>query len=70
MTNEIRLGSFIREKRKKLKITQSDLAEVSNMTAKALSDIENLKADPKLSSVEKLLDNLGYKLKIIDRVSQ
>jgi hypothetical protein len=40
------------------------------MTAKALSDIENLKTDPKLSSVEKLLDNLGYKLKIVDRVNE
>ena len=64
------IGQFIREKRNKLGLNQADLAEVSGITAKALSGIENSRVDPKHSTVERLLENLGYRIMIVSRTNE
>jgi transcriptional regulator with XRE-family HTH domain len=70
MNEKNKIGEFIKTNRKSSGLNQSDLAEISGITAKALSGIENSQVDPKYSTVMVLLENLGYKIKIVDRVSE
>ena len=56
------LGGFIKNRRKILRITQVDLAEMVGITSKTLSEIELNNANPSYYTIEKILDILGYKL--------
>jgi DNA-binding XRE family transcriptional regulator len=55
-------GGFIKNRRRILRITQVDLAEMVGITSKTLSEIELNNANPSYYTIVKLLDILGYKL--------
>lgn len=58
------LGKIIKQRRNLLKITQKDLAEISGVTLRKLSDIENGIANPSLNTLVKVMDALGLLLDI------
>lgn len=61
--NELQtISGFIKNIRKMRRLTQQDLAEMVGITSKTLSNIELGQANPSYSTIEKLLDVLGYKL--------
>lgn len=62
----MQLGETIKRRRAKLGITQIDLAEMAQVGASTVKDIERDKGNPSLSTITKLLDILG--LEIIYRV--
>ncbi len=58
------LGKIIKQRRNLLNITQKDLAEISGVTLRKLSDIENGIANPSLNTLVKVMDALGLLLDI------
>jgi y4mF family transcriptional regulator len=58
------IGSTIKGRRKFLKITQEDLADISGISERTLRDIEKGLANPELESLMKLCEVLGLKLTI------
>lgn len=61
--NELQtINGFIKNIRKRRCLTQQDLAEMTGITTKTLSSIELGQTNPSYSTIEKLLDVLGYKL--------
>lgn len=59
-----RIGKFIRERRKELKLDLSDLSDFSGLSVSAISNIENAKANSTLDTIEKLLTPLGLELSV------
>ena len=64
----ISIGQQIKLRRKELRITQPDLAEIAGVSVNTLYKIERGEANPTLEVLEKLLDVLG--LEILIRVKQ
>ena len=64
----ISIGEQIKLRRKELRITQPDLAEIAGVSVNTLYKIERGEANPTLEVLEKLLDVL--KLEILIRVKQ
>ena len=60
----VSIGLTIRERRKFLKISQGDLADISGISERTLRGIEKGLANPELKSLMKLCDVLGLKLSI------
>lgn len=58
------IGKTVRERRKFLKITQEDLADISGISERTLRDIEKGLANPELESLMKLCKVLGLVLTI------
>ena len=58
------IGNTVRERRKFLKITQEDLADISGISERTLRDIEKGLANPELESLMKLCEVLGLELTI------
>ena len=58
------IGNTVRERRKFLKITQEDLADISGISERTLRDIEKGLANPELESLMKLGEVLGLELTI------
>lgn len=56
--NQVRIGKFIAESRKKKKLTQADLAEKLGVTEKSISNWENGRNMPDLSLFKPLCDEL------------
>lgn len=63
MLNNV-LAQSIRSRRKALKITQPDLAQVANVSVNTLYKIERGQANPTLDVIEKIADVLGLELRI------
>ena len=60
------LGAFIQEKRLGRGITQEELARIAQVSRHTVSNIEaNEEFDPRLSSVSRTLEALGYRLSIV-----
>lgn len=57
--NQVKIGRFIAERRKKVGLTQMQLAEKLNITDRAVSKWENAKAMPDSSIMLELCDILG-----------
>ncbi|MBF0432651.1 MAG: helix-turn-helix domain-containing protein [Fibrobacteria bacterium] len=57
----------IKERRKYLKITQSDLAEMSEVSLRTIKAIENNKSNPTLCTMEQLLRPLGLTITAVNR---
>lgn len=57
-------GRIIKQRRDLLNITQKNLADVSGVTLRKLSDIENGVANPTLHTLVKVMDALGLSLDI------
>lgn len=58
------IGKIIRDRRKFLKITQKDLAEIVGLSLRNFVDIENGKANPTLDALGKITDALGLEITI------
>ena len=65
MDISIQIGSEIKKRRKLLKITQSDLAEISGISLRSLKEIETGKGNPTIEQLQKILNPLGLIIKII-----
>ena len=63
MANSI--GRQIRERRKDLKINQAKLAQLSGIGLNSLSRLESGKGNPKLESLQKIAEVLGFELKFV-----
>lgn len=65
------LGRSIRSRRKALKITQPDLAQLAKIGVNTLYKIERAQANPTLDVIEKIADVLGLELKIeVKKITQ
>ena len=56
------LNEVIKSRRKVLAISQSDLAEMAEVSLATVKDIERGKGNPSLSTVNKLLGVLGLEM--------
>ena len=56
------IGQQIKERRKSLKVTQRQLAELAGIGINTLTKIERGEANPSLSILNKVLDTLGLEL--------
>ena len=56
------IGQPIKERRKSLKVTQRQLAELAGIGINTLTKIERGEANPSLSILNKVLDTLGLEL--------
>ena len=56
------LTDTIKERRSQLKISQSDLAEMANVSLATVKNIERGKGNPSLQTVEKILAVLGMEM--------
>ena len=56
----LQLGTLIRERRKSLKITQTELAKLCNLSLNGISKIEQGKSDIRFSTLQKIGDILGF----------
>jgi len=62
--NITEVGHTIKDRRKLLKITQEDLADISGISERTLRDIEKGFANPEMETLMKLFDVLGLELTI------
>ena len=58
------IGKAILQRRKSLKITQPDLAELAGISVNSLYKIERAQANPTLELIEKIAGVLGLDLKL------
>ena len=63
MTREI-LAQIIKQRRKQLKITQVDLAELSEISTRQLSDIETAQASTTIDTLSKICETLGLTIEV------
>lgn len=58
------LGILVRDTRKELKLSQVELAQLSNLGTRFISDLENGKPTCEIEKVLKVVANLGIKLEV------
>ena len=61
------LQATIRTRRKALKISQEDLAQMAEVGLATVKDIERGKSNPSLATITRLLEVLGLKIKYVER---
>ena len=61
MRREI-LAQIIKTRRKQLKITQVDLAELSDISTRQLSDIETAQVSTTIDTLSKICETLGLSI--------
>lgn len=64
MLTLIQIAKEIKKRRKLLRISQNDLAEISGISLRSLKDIESGTGNPGINQIEKVLDPLGFELKL------
>lgn len=57
------LKDALKERRSQLNLSQSDLAEMADVSLATVKDIERGKGNPSIRTVEKLLTVLGMEIK-------
>lgn len=62
------LGKQIASRRKQLNISQADLADMSGVSLRTLSVIENGDANPSIDVLSKVLEPLGLVITLQERV--
>ena len=62
------VGKVLQKRRRELKITQPDLANLAGISVNTLYKLERGKANPTLEILEKLLEVLGLELKITPKM--
>lgn len=60
------IAIIVKKVRKQKKLTQIELAQLSNVGTRFLSDLENGKPTCEIEKVIKILTNLGIKLEVKD----
>ena len=61
------LQSTIRTRRKALKISQEDPAQMAEVGLATVKDIERGKSNPSLATITRLLEVLGLEIKYVER---
>lgn len=59
--------STIKTRRKALKISQEDLAQMADVGLATVKDIERGKANPSLATIIRLLEVLGLEISFVER---
>lgn len=62
------LGKQIASRRKQLNISQADLADMSGVSLRTLSAIENGDANPSIDVLSRVLEPLGLVISLQERV--
>ena len=60
----VEIGKTIKQRRKALKITQPDLAQLAKVATNTLYKIERGQANPTIDILEKITDVLGLEVKL------
>lgn len=63
------LGKRISERRKKLGLSQEDLAEISGVSPRTINSIELGKANPSINVLDKMVRPLGFVVTLGERVT-
>ena len=63
----IEFAELIKRRRKELRLTQIDLAEMSGIHQRSISTIESGVANPSLDAMNKIADILGLEVTVIVR---
>jgi transcriptional regulator with XRE-family HTH domain len=63
-----KIGKQIQKRRKILKITQSDLSEISRVSLRTIKAIEKDKANPTVEILDRVLEPLGLVLDTTERI--
>lgn len=63
-----KLSKIIEEKRQKLRLSQQDLAEMSGVSLRTVTGIENGEANPSLDTLDKIAYTLGLEVALTERV--
>ncbi|MBR4736021.1 MAG: helix-turn-helix transcriptional regulator [Bacteroidales bacterium] len=58
------IGTHIKQRRKLLKVTQRQLADLSGVGINTLTKIEKDQANPTLEILQRILDTLGLELSV------
>ena len=61
------LQSTVKSRRKALRISQEDLAQMAEVGLATVKDIERGKANPSLATITRLLDVLGLEISFVER---
>lgn len=69
MTVQANLAHAIKKRRRSLKITQHDLAQIAGISLRSLKGIETDQANPTWNQVAKLLDALGWEIELREKKS-
>jgi len=64
------IGTEIKKRRKYLKITQIDLAEITGIGRRSLQYIESGKMNPSIEQLEKILEALGLEISIRIKINE
>lgn len=59
-----KIGCIIKQRRKLLRISQRQLADISGIGINTLTKIERGEANPSVGTLERVLDALGLKLDV------
>ncbi len=59
------IGTIIASRRAHLSLSQQDLADMANVTAKTIYGIEHNMGNPTLKTLEKILSVLGLELNVV-----
>ena len=65
-----KIGKRLRERRHFLKVTQYDLAEIAGVSIRSLKAIEKGDGNPNFNQLNKILDALGLKVTIEERLNE
>jgi transcriptional regulator with XRE-family HTH domain len=61
------LGNIIRERRSELSLSQESLSNKSDVAIKTIHSVELGKANPSVKTLEKILDNLGLQIIVVNK---
>jgi transcriptional regulator with XRE-family HTH domain len=61
------LGNIIRDRRNELSLSQENLSNKSNVAIKTIHSVELGKANPSVKTLEKILENLGLQIIIVNK---
>lgn len=62
------MGKQIEERRKSLGVSQADLAEMSGVSLRTVSAIENDSANPSIEVLSRILSSLGLVISLQERI--
>jgi transcriptional regulator with XRE-family HTH domain len=61
------LGNIIRERRNELSFSQENLSNKSDVAIKTIHSVELGKANPSVKTLDKILENLGLEMIVVNR---
>lgn len=59
-----KIGTAIKDRRKMLKVTQNQLADLAHVSVNTLYKIERGQANPSLETLDKIIDILGLEISL------